>query len=125
MAPPTSWIVSSKNGWKTSPKLLEWLAFSTLAGFDMKRTRTMGLRPLQTSNGGCMAVRSLWHFQASAALQGGQNPVVVSNRLGHASLSITLDVYAHTLPGCLSAIQAGRRRRREAFDRAMEWEGWE
>ena len=46
-----------------------------------------------------MTVRSLRHFHASVALQAGQNIVVVSKRLGHANVSITSDIYAHTLPG--------------------------
>lgn len=46
-----------------------------------------------------MTVRSLRHFHATVALQSGQNPVVVSKRLGHANVSITTDVYAHALPG--------------------------
>ena len=46
-----------------------------------------------------MTVRSLRHFHASVALQAGQNIVVVSKRLGHANVSITSDIYAHSLPG--------------------------
>ena len=46
-----------------------------------------------------LTVHSLRHFHASVALQAGQNVVVVSKRLGHASVSITTDVYAHVLPG--------------------------
>ena len=46
-----------------------------------------------------MTVRSLRHFHASVALQAGQNIVVVSKRLGHANVSVTSDIYAHSLPG--------------------------
>ena len=46
-----------------------------------------------------MTVRSLRHFHASVTLQSGQNIVVVSKRLGHANVSITADIYAHSLPG--------------------------
>ena len=31
-------------------------------------------------------------------LSAGQNPKVVSERLGHASITLTLDVYSHVLP---------------------------
>ena len=50
---------------------------------------------------GCpeVTLRSLRHFHASLALQSGQNPVVVSKRLGHSNVSITTDIYAHSLPG--------------------------
>ena len=41
----------------------------------------------------------LRHFHASVMLQAGQSWVTVSKRLGHASASITADIYAHSLPG--------------------------
>ena len=43
--------------------------------------------------------RSLRHSHASVALQQGTNIVVVSKRLGHANVSITSSIYAHSLPG--------------------------
>ena len=46
-----------------------------------------------------MTVRSLRHFHASLMLQNGENPVVVSKRLGHLKVSTTTDIYAHVLPG--------------------------
>ena len=39
------------------------------------------------------------HFHASLALQGQQNIVVVSKRLGHSSVSMTLDIYGHSMAG--------------------------
>jgi len=33
-----------------------------------------------------------------AALQAGVHPKVVSERLGHANISITLDTYSHAIP---------------------------
>lgn len=41
----------------------------------------------------------LRHGHASHMLAAGVNPKVVSDRLGHASVSFTLDVYAHVMPG--------------------------
>ncbi len=32
-------------------------------------------------------------------LKAGVHPKIVSERLGHASISITLDIYSHVLPG--------------------------
>ena len=55
---------------------------------------------------------SLRHFHATLALQQHQNPVVVSNRLGHSSVSMTLDIYGHTIPGW-------QRSAAEAFAQAM------
>ncbi len=39
------------------------------------------------------------HTSASLALQAGVNILVVSKRLGHASVSFTLDTYGHEMPG--------------------------
>ena len=36
---------------------------------------------------------------ATLMLKAGVNPKVVSERLGHANISITLDIYSHVLPG--------------------------
>ena len=41
----------------------------------------------------------LRHTHASHLLASGVNVKVVSERLGHASVAFTLDVYAHTMPG--------------------------
>jgi integrase len=40
----------------------------------------------------------LRHTHATLALQAGVHPKVVSARLGHASIAITLDTYSHTVP---------------------------
>jgi len=42
--------------------------------------------------------RDLRHTCATLALEAGVNPKVVSERLGHASVVITLDTYSHVLP---------------------------
>ncbi len=60
-----------------------------------------------------MTVRSLRHFHASVTIQSGQNIVVVSKRLGHANVSITSDIYAHSLPGW-------QKQAAEAFAQAMD-----
>ena len=39
------------------------------------------------------------HTHASLMLQTGVHPKVVSERLGHASIAITMDTYSHVLPG--------------------------
>lgn len=38
------------------------------------------------------------HTWASLALAAGVHPKVVSERLGHATVSMTLDVYSHAIP---------------------------
>ena len=40
----------------------------------------------------------LRHTMATLLLSAGENPKVVSERLGHASIVLTLDTYSHVLP---------------------------
>ena len=41
----------------------------------------------------------LRHTHATQLLKAGVHPKVVSERLGHASIGITLDTYSHVMPG--------------------------
>ena len=45
-----------------------------------------------------IGVHGLRHSSATMTLASGISPKVVSQRLGHASVSITLDIYSHVLP---------------------------
>ena len=47
---------------------------------------------------GPLRVHDLRHSAATLMLQAGVHPKVVSERLGHATVSITLDTYSHVLP---------------------------
>jgi integrase len=58
-------------------------------------------------------IHDLRHTHASLMLKAGVNPKVVSERLGHASISITLDIYSHVLPGMQEAAA-------EKFDKLFE-----
>ena len=40
----------------------------------------------------------LRHTHATLALQAGIHPKVVSERLGHSTVSMTLDTYSHAIP---------------------------
>ena len=40
----------------------------------------------------------LRHTHATHALQLGIHPKIVSERLGHSSITVTLDTYSHVLP---------------------------
>lgn len=67
---------------------------------------------------GCpqVTLRSLRHFHATVALHHNEeDPVVVSKRLGHSSVSITTDIYRHVLPGW-------QREAAESFARTMDAE---
>jgi integrase len=45
-----------------------------------------------------MRLYDLRHSHATLLLAEGENPKIVSERLGHASIAITLDTYSHVLP---------------------------
>jgi integrase len=45
----------------------------------------------------------LRHTHATLLLKGGVHPKIVSERLGHANIGITLDTYSHVLPGLQEA----------------------
>lgn len=44
-------------------------------------------------------LHDLRHTHATMLLRQGIHPKVVSERLGHASIGITLDTYSHVMPG--------------------------
>ena len=54
-----------------------------IAGVDVPRITLHGLR----------------HTAATSAIRAGENIAAVSKRLGHAQVSITLDIYTHYIPG--------------------------
>lgn len=56
----------------------------------MERVRQLGLPAL--------SVHGMRHTWATLALQAGVHPKVVQERLGHSTISITLDTYSHVLP---------------------------
>ena len=50
-----------------------------------------------------LRIHDLRHAHATLMLGQGIHPKVVSERLGHASVNITLDTYSHVLPGLQQA----------------------
>ena len=46
-----------------------------------------------------LTFHGLRHAHATLALGAGVNPKIVSERLGHSSVAITMDIYSHVLPG--------------------------
>jgi integrase len=53
-----------------------------------------------------LRIHDLRHAHATLMLAQGVHPKVVSERLGHASVNITLDTYSHVLPGLQEAAAA-------------------
>ena len=85
------------------------LAPSTLTLAFRRLTQRIGLEGVR--------LHDLRHTMASLYLEQGVNPKTVAERLGHASVSITLDLYSHCLPGVQEAAAA-------QFDAAMESAKW-
>lgn len=46
-----------------------------------------------------LTLHGLRHAHATLALTAGVNPKVVSERLGHSTIAVTMDTYSHVLPG--------------------------
>ncbi|MFC1945652.1 tyrosine-type recombinase/integrase [Chloroflexota bacterium] len=62
------------------------------------------------------------HTHASLMLKQGVHPKIVQERLGHASIQLTLDTYSHVAPGLQEAAAVGfdkmvlTRREKEAVE---------
>jgi integrase len=76
-------VVTAVDGSTPNPE-----AFSNLFHDLAKRA---GLRPIR--------LHDLRHSYATAALAAGVPVKVVSQRIGHADITVTLKVYAHVMPG--------------------------
>ena len=50
-----------------------------------------------------LSLHGLRHAHATMMLEEGINPKIVSERLGHSTIAITMDVYSHVLPGMQEA----------------------
>jgi integrase len=55
-------------------------------------------RHVQAAELPSIRLHDLRHTHATLALQAGVHPKVVSERLGHANIGITLDTYSHAVP---------------------------
>jgi integrase len=70
-------------------------------------------RILADADVGHVRWHDLRHAHATLLLRQGVHPKIVSERLGHASVAITLDTYSHVLPGLQATAAA-------ALDVALE-----
>jgi integrase len=83
------------------PDALEDLLFTAPMGGPIQRTswRTRFWLPAVRSAGVDHATfHGLRHHAAAAAIAAGAHPKAISARLGHASVSMTLDTYGHLFP---------------------------
>ncbi len=82
---------------------MEWdLVFTTLNGkpVDLHNLRSRHFQPILKAAGlpSDIVLYDLRHTCATLLLLAGENPKIVSERLGHSSIRMTLDVYSHVLP---------------------------
>ena len=78
------------------------LVFTTPAGDYLSRTylRRLHFKPIcKKAEVNGLTIHGLRHSMTSNAIASGISPVVVAARLGHSSTRMTLDRYAHLLPG--------------------------
>ncbi len=76
------------------------LVFATASGMTLgdSSVRTTFARILRAAGLKRIRLHDLRHTAATLMLRAGVNPKVVSDRLGHSTISITLDIYSHVLP---------------------------
>lgn len=77
------WVATDQIGRPSNPEYLS-RRFGEIAA-------SAGLPPI--------TVKQLRHSHATALLAAGEAPKVVQERLGHSSISVTMDIYASVLPG--------------------------
>jgi integrase len=99
--------VAALRAWRVrqSEERLAWPGDWFDSGLVFTREDGTGLRPKRLSSTFTRATaradlprispHGLRHTYATAALRGGVSPEVVSKRLGHASVTTTLSIYAH------------------------------
>ena len=90
------------------------LVFATATGqpLDENNLARRHFKPILRRAGlpGNVRLYDLRHTCATLLLAAGENPKVVSERLGHANITLTLDTYSHVLP----TLQQGAAERLEA-----------
>jgi len=79
----TGYVFTSEDGLPLHPERITVLFGRLVASAGLSKVRLHDLR----------------HTSASLMLAAGVHPKIVSERLGHSSVSITLDLYSHVIPG--------------------------
>ena len=90
------------------------LVFSTPEGKPLRPNTVSRAWPMLAARAGLKVIRlhDARHTHASLMLKQGVHPKIVQERLGHASIQITLDTYSHVAPGLQEAAA-------ESFDKLV------
>lgn len=94
------------------------LVFSNEEGAPLRPNTVTRAWAMMAKKAGVKPIRlhDARHTHASLMLKQGVHPKIVQERLGHASIQMTLDTYSHVAPGLQQAAA-------EAFDRLLEPSG--
>lgn len=86
----------------------DYLVFSTPEGKPLRPNTVSRAWTTQAARAGIKVIRfhDARHSHASLMLKQGTHPKIVQERLGHASIQITLDTYSHVAPGLQEAAAA-------------------
>lgn len=103
------------------------LIFSTLDGKPLRPNTVTRAWSVLAARCGLKGVRlhDARHSHASLMLKQGVHPKIVQERLGHATIAVTLDTYSHVAPGLQEAAAKGfdemvsPRRKRRGHNRAL------
>jgi integrase len=102
-------VVTSEDGRPLQPRSLSQAFRKFLARNGLKKIRLHDLR----------------HSHATAMLAAGVHPKIAQERLGHSSVSVTIDLYSHILPGmqaeAVSLVDAAMK---DALDRRAAKKKW-
>jgi integrase len=85
------------------------LIFSTLEGKPLRPNTVTRAWAMLAARAGVKAIRlhDARHTHASIMLKQGVHPKIVQERLGHSSITMTLDTYSHVAPGLQQAAAEG------------------
>ena len=85
------------------------LVFVTALGTPLRQSdvRRVWLRIVSAAGLERVRFHDLRHAHATLMLQQGVHPKIVSERLGHSGIAITMDTYSHVLPGLQADAAAG------------------
>jgi integrase len=88
--------MKNRLNWQENNFLLVHEDGSPLQGENISKTFKKIIRKLEMNEN--YSFKSLRHYHATWLLRNNIHPKVVSERLGHASVKITLDTYSHMIP---------------------------
>jgi integrase len=102
-------VVAREDGMPLQPRTLSQAFRKLIARHGLKKIRLHDLR----------------HSHATAMLAAGVHPKIAQERLGHSSVSVTIDLYSHILPGmqaeAVSLVDAAMK---DALDRRAAKKKW-